>query len=226
MKRIIIIILILLETANFIAVTAASSDSGFAGIHVPAGSVFSTQIADTKKVEDKMADALAKMDSWKKAQAEEKIRTAAGRTDQAEASSSPYPSSTESSAKSNSTEVSSIDSNSTEANLTSGNITSGNITSDNSSIISPPISPPGTSSESLDSSSGDNKADAGKFDASEATVPADQKIGSSSEGRFKGYYGMTAARHEIGKSGINSHMFLSGDFQMDKAVKFQDQGID
>ena len=37
---------------------------------------------------------------------------------------------------------------------------------------------------------------------------------------------MTASRHEIGKSDINSHMFLSGNFEMDKTVKFQDQGMD
>jgi hypothetical protein len=43
---------------------------------------------------------------------------------------------------------------------------------------------------------------------------------------FSGYYGMTASRHEMGKSGINSKMFLSGSFEMDKSVKFQDQGVD
>ncbi|MDD4652680.1 MAG: hypothetical protein PHQ34_10675 [Methanothrix sp.] len=216
MKRIIVILLILLA-ANFIAAAALSSQPGFAGITRPANDVVSTPGTDVKKVEDKMADALAKMDSWKKVQAREKIEPSAGSTGQVESSSSPSPGSTES----NSTEFNPIDGNSTGANLTSPNSTS-----DNSSINSPTISPPDNSSRSLDSSSGDNGADAGKVDASEATVLADQKIGSSSEGRFKGYYGMTAARHEIGKSGINSHMFLSGEFQMDKAVKFQDQGID
>jgi hypothetical protein len=77
---------------------------------------------------------------------------------------------------------------------------------DNDSIISPP----GNSSLLNDANS-----------------PAGQQnVGSSSEGRFKGYYGMTASRHEMGKSGIDSHMFLSGNFEMDKTVKFQDQGID
>ena len=50
-------------------------------------------------------------------------------------------------------------------------------------------------------------------------------VGSISKGSFNGYYGMTASRHEIGKSGIDSHMFLRGTFEMDKTVKFQDQGI-
>jgi hypothetical protein len=50
-------------------------------------------------------------------------------------------------------------------------------------------------------------------------------VGSFSSGNFTGYYGMTASRHEMGKSNIASRMFLSGNFEMDKTVKFQDQGI-
>ncbi len=206
LKRIIIILLILLDATNLVAGAASSSQSSFAGITMPASAVVSTPGTDVKKVEDKMADALAKMDSWKKAQEKERIRPMAGSTGQAEQSSSPSPSSTESS----STKVNSTEFNSTEAN----------ITSDNSSIISPP------GNSSLDSPSGEPGSDGGRVDGNDANGPAGRNIGSSSEGRFKGYYGMTAARHEIGKSGINSHMFLSGDFEMDKAVKFQDQGFD
>ncbi|OPY55197.1 MAG: hypothetical protein A4E49_00498 [Methanosaeta sp. PtaU1.Bin112] len=185
-KRIIAILLILLAAADLLAATASSSQSSFAGTHGPAGAVVSTPGTDVKKVEDKIADALAKMDSWKKAQTNEKKKPAMDSTDQAESSSRPSPRSTQA----NSTFANSTFANSTEANLTSGNSTLGN--------------------NSIDASS-----------------PAGlQNVGSNTEGRFKGYYGMTASRHEIGKSGINSHMFLSGNFEMDKAVKFQDQGID
>lgn len=52
-----------------------------------------------------------------------------------------------------------------------------------------------------------------------------QGVAASTAGSFRGFYGMTASRHEIGKSGIDSSMFLSGSFSMDKSVKFQDQGI-
>jgi len=52
-----------------------------------------------------------------------------------------------------------------------------------------------------------------------------QGLAANTTGSFKGFYGMTASRHEIGKSGIDSSMFLSGSFSMDKSVKFQDQGI-
>lgn len=211
LKRIIIILLILSDATNLVAAAASSSQSSFAGTTVPASAVVSTPGTDVKKVEDKMADALAKMDSWKKAQEKERIRPMAGCTGQTESSSSPSPSSTESS---------SAKVNSTEFNSTEANITSANSTSDNSSIISSP------GNSSLDSPSGEPGSDGGRVDGNDANGPAGQNIGSSSEGRFKGYYGMTAARHEIGKSGINSHMFLSGDFEMDKAVKFQDQGFD
>lgn len=193
MKRITAILLILLA-ANLIAGAALSSQSSFAGITGPAGAVVSTPGTDVKKVEDKMADALAKMNSWKTAQEKEKIEPVAGSTGQAKSSSS------------------SIEVNSTEVNSTESNLTSANSTLQNSSIISPP------GNSSFEGSSGESGSD--------ATVPSDQKIGSSSGGRFKGYYGMTAARHEIGKSGISSRMSLSGDFEMDKTVKFQDQGFD
>lgn len=187
-----------MEAADLLAGAAASSDSGFAGIHGPTGPVFSTPTADTKKVEDKMADALAKLDSWKKSQRKERIKPADNIEDQAELNLS----------------------NSTQTNSTEPNLTSENSTSDNSSITSLP------DKSSLDGSSGKPGSDGGRADGNDESVPAGQNIGSSSEGRFKGYYGITAARHEIGKSGINSHMFLNGDFEMDKAVKFQDQGID
>lgn len=208
MKRIIIILLFLLETANFLAAPAASSDSGFAGIHGPTEGVFLKPAADTKKVEDKMADALAKLESWKKSQGKGRIKPADESADLAELNRFNM-------VQSNSTQV-----NSTQSNSAQSNLTSANSTLKNSSIISSP------GNSSLDSFSEDHSADAYKADANDASVTDDHKIGSGSAGRFKGYYGMTAARHEIGKSGINSHMFLSGEFEMDKSVKFQDQGID
>ena len=179
MKRIIVILLMLLAAADLLSAAALSVNPAFASILGPDGAVISTPGTDTKKVEDKMADALARLDSWKKASAKEKIEPVVGNTDQTELSSR-------------------LPLNSTKVNSTQSNSTSGNSTLDNNSII--------------------------RIDANS---PAGlQNVGSSSEGRFKGYYGMTASRHEMGKSGINSHTFLSGNFEMDKTVKFQDQGID
>jgi len=50
-------------------------------------------------------------------------------------------------------------------------------------------------------------------------------IESNSKANFKGYYGITASQHEIGKNNIDSKTFLSGTFALDKSVKFQDRGI-
>jgi hypothetical protein len=173
MKRVIVILLMLLAAADLLLAAALSSESGFTGINGPDGAVVSIPGTDTKKVEDRVADALARLDSWKKAQAKEKIATK---------------------------------DDSIQANSTNANSTSENSTLDNNSIISPS----GNSSLFNDENS-----------------PAGlQNVGSSSEGRFKGYYGMTASRHEMGMSSINSHTFLSGNFEMDKTVKFQDQGMD
>lgn len=50
-------------------------------------------------------------------------------------------------------------------------------------------------------------------------------VGTSSKANFKGYFGITASRHEMGKSDIKSSMFLRGDFEVDKSVQFQDRGF-
>jgi hypothetical protein len=48
-------------------------------------------------------------------------------------------------------------------------------------------------------------------------------MGSSSNGKYSGFYGIEASRHEMGKSDISSKMLLSGGFEVDKTVKFQDR---
>lgn len=52
-----------------------------------------------------------------------------------------------------------------------------------------------------------------------------KNTGSGSKGSSNGFYATTASRHEIGKSGIDSSMFLSGNFEMEKSIRFQDQGF-
>jgi hypothetical protein len=176
MKRVIVILIMILAAADLLLAGALSSESGFAGILGPDGAVVSTPGTDTKKVEDKMADALARLDSWKKARSEEKIEP--------------------------------LVSNSNPGNSTLENI------SINSSL----------NNSSLQNSSAAKVSDANEFDAN--SPAGRQNVGSSSKALFNGYYGMTATRHEMGKSGIKSKMFLSGNFEMDKTVKFQDQGAD
>jgi hypothetical protein len=50
-------------------------------------------------------------------------------------------------------------------------------------------------------------------------------IETNSKTNFKGYYGITASQHEMGKNNIDSRTFLSGTFALDKSVKFQDRGV-
>jgi len=169
MKRIIVILFMIVAAAALLQVAASSKSDSI-------GSVFFTPGTDTKKVEDKMAEALARLDSWKRARAEEKKEP--------------------------------LVSNSNPGNSTLDNI------SINSSL----------NNSSLLNSSAAQVSDANELDAN--NLSGRQNVGSSSKGSFNGYYGMTASRHEMGKSSINSKMFLSGNFEMDKTVKFQDQGVD
>ncbi len=195
MKRILVILLMLLAAADLLSAAALSRESDTSSILGPDGALVSTPGTDIKKVEDKMADALARLDSWKEARAKEKTEPVVGNIDNSDLSGRSHL-------------------NSTEANSTPSNSTL-----DNTSITS-------LGNSSLIDSSADQKADAGKFDANSNSPAGRQNVGANSKARFKGYYGMTASRHEISKSGINSQMFLSGNFEMDKTVKFQEQGID
>lgn len=144
MKRVIVILFMILAVANLLQAAVSSSKFDSPSMLGPDGAVFFKPGTDAKKVEDKMAEALVRLDSWKRARGEE---------------------------------------NSTRNNI-----------SINSSL---------SNSSLLNSSANEN-------------------VASRS---FNGYYGMTASRHEMGKSGIDSRMFLNGTFEMDKTVKFQDQGI-
>ena len=49
--------------------------------------------------------------------------------------------------------------------------------------------------------------------------------GSITASRFNGTYSARASRHEIGKGGVDSSIFLKGEFEMDKSIKFQDRGF-
>ncbi|MCX6674668.1 MAG: hypothetical protein NTY37_12930 [Methanothrix sp.] len=165
MKRIIVILFMVVAAAALLQAASSKSDSpSILGLD---GSVFFTPGTDAKKVEDKMAEALVRLDSWTQERAEKKSEPLTTKPNEDNVSNSPP-----------------------------GNFTLNNSTTVNSTI---------SINSSLSNSS---------------------NVGSSTKGSFNGYYGMTASRHEMGKSGIDSRMFLSGNFEMDKTVKFQDQGVD
>lgn len=189
MKRVMVILFMIVAAIALLSSAASSSESDSTGMLGPEGSAFFSPGTDTKKAENKMTEALARLDSWVKARAEEKGEQLNIKPNDA-SSSNDLPGNL---ALNNSILNDSNSSNKAQENFSTNNI---NINSslDNSSLTNSSAGP--------------------------------QNVGSSSNGNFKGFYGMTASRHEIGKSGIDSHMFLSGTFEMEKSVKFQDQGID
>lgn len=65
-----------------------------------------------------------------------------------------------------------------------------------------------------------NMTDAGNTDSG-----SDSASGPDSPNSFKGTYANRASRHEIGKGGVDSSIFLKGEFEMDKSIKFQDRGF-
>ncbi len=73
------------------------------------------------------------------------------------------------------------------------------------------------------SESGEEASSEGSLNESGYAEP--EEIGANSRASFKGFYGITASQHEVGKNDIDSRTFLSGTFSMDKTVKFQDRGI-
>ncbi len=161
MKRVIVILFTVFVAGALLQAATASSKSDSMSILGPDGSVFFAPGTDAKKLEDKMAEALFRIEQAKLSNAE----------------------------LSRNPPVNSTLNNSINSSL------------GNSSFLNP---------------SAANVNDLNKDGLN---------VGSFSKGGFNGYYGMTATRHEIGKSDIDSRMFLSGKFEMDKTVQFQDQGI-
>jgi hypothetical protein len=209
MKWVLAILFAIFAAGVLLQAAAASSKSDSAGVLGPDESVFFTPGTDAKKVEDKMAEALVKLDSWKKARAEKKSEPLVSEIEQAKLSRSPS--------------VNLTMNNSTSSNSTLNNI-SINSSLSNSSLLNSSVAQVADVNEDRLKSNEVVSSDPAKFDAN--SLSGQQNVGSSSKGSLNGYYGMTASRHEMGKSGIDSSMFLSGNFEMDKTVKFQDQGID
>ena len=172
-------VILMVMAAVLLPQAVASDQLGSAGISGSGGGILS-QGSDAKKIENKIAEALA---SLKPA-----INLALN----------------------NSNSGSTSTSNSSPQNDSLNNISQN--TSQNDSLGNLAVN-------------SEEHAQSNPFETAEGNSPSGQNAGSSSKGSFNGFYGMTASRHGIGKSGIDSSMFLSGNFEMEKSVKFQDQGI-
>jgi hypothetical protein len=95
-----------------------------------------------------------------------------------------------------------------------------NSSSINSSMANLPVS---RSIAPAPDGSVNEKASGGTLTENSSNDP--RGIESNSKANFKGYYGITATQHEMGKNNIDSKTFLSGTFALDKSVKFQDRGV-
>ena len=203
MKRIMAILFAIVAAAALMQADLAYGISSSAGIVGTDGSGFFPAASGTKNGEDKLAEALGQLQAWKAAKEQEKKQFSGSLAFSGSALS----------------------------NSTADNASLFNEAAENSTLTNSTNSTNGSSADSFPLSTSISQAAAGndvgrKADETNASILAGQQnIGSGSKERFSGYYGMTASRHEIGKSGINSHMFLSGNFEMDKTVKFQDQGM-
>ncbi|HSD57727.1 MAG TPA: hypothetical protein VLB04_06055 [Methanotrichaceae archaeon] len=100
--------------------------------------------------------------------------------------------------------------NSTAINSSTINLSAINSTANSTSIESDP------SSDAIDGS--------GAVTISGSSSASPQEVGSNSKANFNGFWGMEASQKGTGKNGINSRTFLSGGFEVDKTVKFQDRG--
>ncbi len=106
--------------------------------------------------------------------------------------------------------------NQTSANSTVVNSTAANSTEINATAIN-------ASAKAVDSAEAEGSS--GAVSLSGSSSASSQGVASESKASMKGFWGMEANQKGIGKSDINSKTYLSGDFDVDKTVKFQDRGF-
>lgn len=75
-----------------------------------------------------------------------------------------------------------------------------------------------------DEASPEDEGGSGAVSLTGSSSASPQEVGSNSKANFNGFWGMEASQKGTGKNGINSRTFLSGGFEVDKTVKFQDRG--
>lgn len=114
--------------------------------------------------------------------------------------------------------------------ITNTNLSGSKDNSTNSSSMNSPALNTSVASLPTDSGNGSASSEFEKEASHESTLnesghAGPEAIGANSRTNFKGFYGITASQHEMGKNDIDSRTFLSGTFSMDKTVKFQDRGI-
>ncbi|HEX7445043.1 MAG TPA: hypothetical protein VF300_01510 [Methanothrix sp.] len=183
MKGVILVLMVLMAAVFFAALACGQNAKSIPGYEV---SRTPATDADTKKMEDRMNEALSGLIIHRPAAIDNKIT----------AKVSPL----SNTSTMNSSRANSSSTNSSRANL------------------------PASSGKALEPDGSDNGMASGGTLAGNSTVDPNG-IESNSKANFKGYYGITASQHEMGKNDIDSRMLLSGTFALDKSVKFQDRGV-
>ena len=101
------------------------------------------------------------------------------------------------------------------------NSSQNNISLNNAFIIDPSAINASEQNSSLNKNPAANGKSPKSALLSDSAAP--REMGSSSTGKYNGFYGVEASRHEVGKSDIKSKTLLSGGFEVDKTVQFQDR---
>ncbi len=198
MKGAILVLIILMCAVFFPALAGGQSAKSIAGIE---NSRAPATDADTKKVEERMNEALHELIVHRLAVIDKRNASRV-------------------SLVANTSAINSSFTNTSALNSSSTNSSAANSSSINSSMANLPVS----RSRALESAgSDDGKASGGTL--AENSSADSSGIESNSKANFKGYYGITASQHGMGKNNIDSKTFLSGTFSLDKSVKFQDRGV-
>jgi hypothetical protein len=222
----IIAVLIILMAAYLILATSSGSESAF---RIP-GYGNSEALAsgtDMKRIEERMNEALSSLEAHRRAAIDRRLASGITNTglSGSEDNSSKLPATSfhSSNLNINATINSTINSTINATMNTTMNTT--NSSSLNSPALNSSIArlPAGSGNRLSSSESGEEASHEGTLNESGHAGP--EAIGANSRTNFKGFYGITASQHEMGKNDIDSRTFLSGTFSMDKTVKFQDRGI-
>jgi hypothetical protein len=199
MKAIIIALFVFIAIASIFQVAIGSPD--FQGLKPWSSN--SNMNANTNSIEAKLSEALQGVSAIQKSNFNPDKSNANADND---LSDNPL---------NNSSGINKTATNSSAVNSTVINSTTINSTDDNSTTIN---------ASAEDAATLKSAGDSGAVSLSGSSSVSPHEVGSSSKANFNGFWGMEANQEGIGKSGINSKTFLSGDFEVDKTVQFQDRG--
>lgn len=229
MKAKIAVLVMLMAAFVLLALSSfAQSQSGLSGYE---DSRLSTMSSDTKRLEERMRGALNDMMSQSQSKESGKGRYG-GFTNTSPKITIPLDSKS-SASNLNSTNASAINSSAAKRSAINSSKTNASVIS-SSAANKPAISSSAANASAINSSATNRSAIMATTNTSsvpesskhsQESLIGPQEIGSSSNSKFNGSYGITSSQHQMGKNDIDSRISLSGSFSLDKSVKFQDIGI-